>query len=323
MLAGLLLFGTTGYVVIEGWHWFDAFYMTVITLATIGFGETHPLSTAGRAFTIVLIFVGAGVVYHALSAAGRFVFENWFGELAWRSRMNRELSKLEGHYVLCGCGRVGRLVREELAAAGSELVVIERDPQVAARLAAQGILVIEGDATDEDTLRRARIQEAAGLVAALPEDADNVYITMAAREMNPTLPIVARAGDEAAVARLRKVGATRVVSPNAIGGREMAHALLTPDVVEFLEIATAGEQLELRLQQVRVGVASKLARQGAQVGQMRSLFEVSVVAMRRREGDMFDMPASETAIQGGDTLIVVGRGADCQRLSALALEDHA
>jgi len=313
-----LLIGTVGYVVLEGWPWFDALYMTVITLATIGYGETHPLSPAGRAFTMVLIALGVGTVAYLASVAGRALVEQWLGEVFWRSRMRHEIEKLKGHYIVCGAGQVGQLVRRELAAAGAPHLVIDRDPVTVGRLVADGVLALAGDATDQAMLEQARIQLAKGLVAVLPSDADNVYVAMTARDLNPTLPIVARATDEAVAPKLQRAGASRVVLPDVTGGRQIVQALLSPDVLDFLDLATGRDNLTLQLEQVRVGAGSELVRHRVVVGQMRNLHRVSVVALRKRDGSLFDIPKSESAIEPGDTLIVVGRAEDCRSVAALA-----
>ena len=318
-LTGVVAFGTLGYMVIERWSWFDALYMTVITLATIGYGEVRPLSDAGRGFTIVLVILGLSVVTYVISSLNQHFFEHWFGEVFWRSRVSSRIEKVSGHYILCGCGRVGHLVRREFEDAGVPFVVIESNPVHARRLAGEGVLVVEGDATEEKTLDQAGIVRAAGLVTTLPDDAGNVYVSMTARGMNPSLVIVARASDESIESKLRKAGANRIISPNAMGGRMMARALLMPEVMDFLQIATSRGNVDLQIEQFSVGAAEEGAvRAGTTVGRMREMHRVAVIAIRKRTGDLFEMPAPETLIENGDTLIVIGRPEHCRVVAGRA-----
>lgn len=320
--AGLVLLvgvGAVGYRLIEGWSWLDGIYMSVITLATVGFGEIHPLSPAGRVFTIALIVVGLAAATYFISTLGRTLFEDTFGPLLWRRRVQKQIEKLDGHYILCGCGRVGRLVHSEFQATGAQHVILEHDPAVVQRLIEEGALVLEGDATSEELLQGAGIKRARGLVATLPDDAANVYIALVARDLNQTMPIITRASDEGVEKRMLKAGATRVISPNRLGGRMMAQALLAPEVLDFLSLATARENVTLQIEQVSVAPSSRLADEQVVVGQMRERFNVSVVALRTQEGTMFDMPGHDRSIAAGDTLIVVGRGPDCASLARLAL----
>lgn len=325
VLVTVVAFGTLGFRLIENWAWLDALYMAVITLATVGFTEVHPLSESGRVFTIVLIVGGLGAVTYLVSALGRVLFEEMLGSQFWRRRVTRQIERLEGHVILCGCGRVGGLVRREIEAAGKPLLVIEREPGLARDLEEQGVLVLHGDATSEGTLTAAGITRAAGLVTALPEDAINLYVVISARDLAPNLPIVARAEGEQAEKRLLRAGATRVISPNRIGGRAMAQALLQPEVLDFLSFATARpgsaeqrQELTLQIEQVVVAERSALAADAIRIAQMRERHRVFVVAMRRRGEEQFDMPTSDRAIEAGDTLIVVGRHDDCHSLNRAA-----
>jgi voltage-gated potassium channel len=313
-LGALLGGGTLGYVLLEGWGVVDALYMTVITVATVGYGETHPLSPAGRVFTMGLILASLVVATLTVSTLTRTLAERWFGDVFWRSLMKRDIAALEGHYIVCGAGHVGARVRAELLGHGLDHVVVERDAQAAEALLEAGTLVVHGDATREDVLERARIRRAAGLVAALHDDAANVFVTMTARELCPDMPIVARATEAHVAAKLTRAGATRVVSPYDLGGRRMVQALLNPHVVDFVDDALARESLSLHLEHLRVEPGSRLAERAPKVGEMRGLHQVSVIGLRKPDGEVFDMPSHEARVEAGDSLLVVGRSGDCRRL---------
>lgn len=318
VLVVVVLFGTLGFRLLEGWLWLDALYMSVITLATVGFTEVHPLSDTGRLFTIALIVVGLGSVTYLVSTIGRVMFEEMLGAEFWRRRVRNQIEKLQGHVILCGCGRVGRLVRREFEATNTPYVIVERDEKAVRELEAGGALVLQGDATSEATLTEAGIQRARGLVTALPDDAANLYVVITARDMNARMPIVARAETDGAERRLSRAGATRVISPNSIGGRAMAQALLQPEVLDFLTLATARQDLTLQIEQVVVDVSSRLAAEVTRIAQMREQHRVFVVAMRKSNAAQFDLPTSDLLVESGDTLIVVGQREDCVAISVLA-----
>jgi voltage-gated potassium channel len=315
LIVLVVVAGASGYRFIEGWNWLDSVYMSVITLATIGFGETHPLSPAGRIFTIGLIAVGLAAISYLVTVAGRVMFEEVLGPQFWRRRMQSQIDKLSGHYVLCGCGRVGRLVRREFEAAGHPFVVVEREEAHYRELVESGVLALHADATTDQILIDAGIERAKGVVTALPDDASNLYVVITAHDLNPNIPIVARAETEAVEKRLRRAGATRVISPNAIGGRAMAHALLQPEVLDFLNLATARSDFQMQIEQVLVQDQSAMARDRAQVTLMRDRFRVSVIAMRKAGASSFEMPAGAMPIESGDVMIVVGGREECTAIS--------
>jgi len=311
-LAFVSLVGTAGYTVIEGWPPFESFYMTVITVTTVGYGEVHPLSRAGKLFTVVLIVMAVSVVTYVFTSLNQLFIEHWLGEVFWRSGVKGKIANLKAHYILCGCGRVGRLVRREFEAARSPFVVIEADPLVAKKLADEGVLVVEGNATEDAVLEEAGIARAAGLISTLPSDADNLFVSMTARGLNSLISIVARASEESVESKLIKAGADRVISPNSIGGRLMAHAMLMPEVVEFMRVATDRSEMAFQLEQVKAERGSILT--GSVVGDFRTRHRLFVMAMRKRDGKVFDMPSPESVIEEGDTLIVLGRPEDCRKL---------
>ena len=226
--------GTLGYIVIEGWSFVDSLYMTVITIATVGYTEVHPLSTAGQIFSIVLILSGVGTVFYILTTIVQRTLEGELGIRIGRQRMGAKVKKLRDHFILCGYGRVGQAIADSLKQQGAAFVVIDQNEKIVDKAQQAGCLTILGDATKDEVLRETRITDARGLIAAFGDDADNTYATLAARELNPTLPIIARASSDDARRKLQQAGAHRVVAPETIGGQRMARLALRPEAVEFV-----------------------------------------------------------------------------------------
>lgn len=228
LLSAVFFVGTVGYRILEGAGWWDSFYMTAITLTTVGYREVFPLSRAGQLFTIVLLLVGLGILFFLLTEAARWLLEGEFRGLFAHARRSRMIDRLFGHEIVCGCGRMGHAVVAELRREGRSLVVVDRDPETIRHLRELGILVLEGDGTSEEVLRAAGVERARGLVACLDDDAHNVYTVLTARALAPRLFIVARAADEGAEDRLRRAGADRVVNPYHLGGARLAQLLVGP-----------------------------------------------------------------------------------------------
>jgi voltage-gated potassium channel len=317
-ILATVLFGTVGYRAIEGWSWFDGLYMTVITLATIGYGETHPLTPAGRAFTIVLVVVGVTVFGFLISILTKAVVETEIASVLGRRRLYKDISQLKDHYILCGAGRVGARVIDELKRKGVDYLVIERDEMVAEKLLTKGHLVLIGDATDEAVLEGARVRAAKALITAASTDAENVYITLTARGMNPALYIVTRANDQAAERQLMRAGANKVISPVLIGSHRMAQAALTPAVADFLELTTMTESLDLYFEQVPIAKDSTLDGKQIKDSRIRSEHNAMVVAITPLQGEMIFNPDGEQTLRAGDLLIAIGTRAGLQKLAEIA-----
>ncbi|MFN7624389.1 MAG: potassium channel family protein, partial [Acidobacteriota bacterium] len=254
----LLVIGTVGYHIIEGWSLFEGLYMTVITLATIGYGEVRVLSYEGRIFTMILIMVGVILVGYLISNLTKALIENEIAAALGRRKLYKDISQLNDHFILCGAGRVGARVIDELQKKGVDFVVIERDEATAEKLLQEGILVLMGDATSETVLEGARIRSARTLITAASTDAENVYIVLTARGLNPDIYIVARANDVPAERQLRRAGANKVVSPVLIGSHRMAQAALSPAVADFIELTTMTESLDLFFDQAPIPPRSVL-----------------------------------------------------------------
>jgi voltage-gated potassium channel len=252
LLTAVILAGTGGYVAIERWPVWDAFYMTVTTVATVGYREVHPLSRAGQAFTLLLIFVGVGTALYAFSVLAAMVVEGGWPKYVERWRYVRMIKNLSDHYVICGYGRIGSIVAAEFTRQKMPFVIVDRDPARVLQANQHGHLAVEGDASREDTLKPLGIERARGLVAAVGTDAENVYAVLTARVMKSDLFIIARAEGEESVSKLKKAGADRVISPYRIGAVQIAQTALRPGVVDFVEIATSSDTLELSIEEIRV-----------------------------------------------------------------------
>jgi voltage-gated potassium channel len=308
--------GTVGYRLIGDWSWFDCFYMTVHTLATIGYGELPGMTRGARSFTIALIIIGLSTVAYAFSVVTQSLIQT---ELTFgRRKVFKEISKLRDHFIICGAGRVGTRIVREMAARKADFVVIERDPQVADRLLQQGHLVVVADAADEETLRSVMIEHARGIVCATSSDAENVYSTLIARDLNPSIYIVARASEESAETKLQKAGANKVVSPARMGSHQMAQALLRPAVSHFIELTTMDDSLDLAFEEILIGEDARFVNRTLRESGIRSDLDVIIVAIRRQGGEMLFNPSPDTDIRPGDRLIAVGKRENLVRLEKLA-----
>lgn len=316
----LLVGGTLGYELVEGWGWFDALYMTAITITTVGFLEVHPLSNAGRVFTMLLAVGGVFTAFYAAAEFIRAVVTGEIRDALGRQRMENRLDRLGSHVVICGFGRMGRLVAEELGAQGMEFVVVDRDERVLEDFPFKTGIPLVGDATSDEVLRRAGVERARGLVTAAASDADNLYITMSARLLSETLFIVARAEGEGAEVKLKRAGASRVVSPYSIGGHRVAQAVLRPNAMDFIELATRTGHLELQIEEITLGRRSPLAGSTLKASPVRSELGIIVVAIKKPGAKMAFNPAPETVLEPGDLLIALGHRQQLDRLEAMAGE---
>jgi voltage-gated potassium channel len=314
----VILTGAFGYAVIEGWGFFESLYMAIITITTVGFREVHELSITGQVFTICLIFFSLGAIAYSGSSLMQFVVEGQLREIFGRKHMEKKISSLENHFIICGYGRIGAFICNELKAKPVPFVVVEKSPALCEKLAADGFLFVQGDATGDDALIHAGILRARGLVTAVTSDADNVFITLTARGLNPHLFILARAGETNSETKLKRAGASKVISPYTIGAHRMAQAILRPSVVDFLEIATAGRHLELQLEEIRINPGSSLAQKTLINSGIRRDLGVIIIAIKKSDGRMLFNPTPENLLETGDTLITLGKGEGIAHLAEIA-----
>jgi len=310
--------GTTAFMLVEGWSFFDALYMTAITLSTVGFGEVHPLSTGGRLVAMGLILCGTGTLAYGLSVVTASIVEGELRDVLGKRRMEKALGRLNGHIIVCGAGETGKHVVEELLQTNTPCVVIEQNLE---RLKHRGRLaavpMIEGDATDEEVLTRARLEAARGLITTLPSDKDNLFVILTAREMNPRIRIVSRLIEDESLPKLRKAGADVVVSSNRIGGLRMVSEMIRPHVVSFLDTMLRDPGRALRVEEA--GIESSLPACGKTLGELdlHNRVGLVVIAVRHEAGGYSYNPKASYRLQAGDFLIVCGEPPQVEALRAV------
>jgi len=324
-LALLLLSaaGTVGFHFIEGWSWFDSFYMVVITLSTIGYQEVHPLSHSGRVFNVVIITAGVSLVFLMIGALTQALLEFELFKVFGKRRMERDIASLRDHYIICGAGRVGHSVAHELARKPCPFVIVESDEKSAADLDPKWLALV-GDAASEKTLRDAGIERAAGLVAATTTDATNIYIVLTARGLNSGVKIIARATEERAEKHLRTAGADIVISPYAAAGHRIAQSFLRPHLLDFLDITSdrSGTN-QMLIEEIKISPDSPLA--GTTVGSsgIHHKFGIMILAIRHADGNTRFNPEAPEPIQGNDHLIAMGETPQLTKLESLAASASA
>jgi voltage-gated potassium channel len=307
LLVAVLAGGTAGYMLIEGWNFWDAFYMTVTTVATVGYGEIHPLSPRGRMFTVGLIFGGVGTALYTVTLLATLIVEGGLHRRLEQRRSARMLEQIKDHFIVCGYGRIGSIIAAELHQQGVAVAVIERDPERVRQAIDRGWLALEADASREEVLAKAGIHRARGLITAVGTDAENVFTVLTARVMRPDLFIIARVESDDAEHKLRRAGADRVISPYQIGATQMVQTALRPAVVDFFHLATSSDRLDLSMEQVHIKDDSPLANRTIVDAGIRQKFGVIVVGIKRAGGGMDFNPAPEAVMRPGDELVVLGR----------------
>lgn len=321
LIAGLLGFimivGTVGFVLIEGYSWFEGFYMTLTTITTVGYMEIRTLSHAGRVFNSFVIIFGVSAMFLAVGAMTQTIIELELGDQYGKRRTRRMISQLHDHFIVCGFGRVGRNASFEFQRANVPFLVVDRSEQRVAKATESGMLAVVADATRDDSLREAGIMRARGLIAALPSDAENLFIILSARTLNPKLTVVTRASEEEAEEKLRRAGADTVFSPYSMTGRQLADCLLRPHVVEFMDFARRNIGPQVTVEQVSVTANAEFNKKT--IGELMELRRsgVIVLAIRKQGGETVFNPPSDFEIAAGDFLIVMGERANLQRLEQI------
>ncbi|MHB1135164.1 MAG: potassium channel family protein [Coriobacteriia bacterium] len=316
LLLGVLVLGTVGYMTIEGWAFLDSLYMTVITVATVGFREVAALSPAGQVFTIAMVFAGIGGIAYSVGVLAEFMIEGQLTELVEGRRMAKRIETLSGHYIVAGMGRVGSVVCASLAEQGVPFVVIDRCDECEAEALEHGWLYLAGDATSEETLEAAGLARAKGLVTALDTDADNLFVAMSARGLNPDVFIVARSSSITSESKILRAGADRVITPNVIGGRRMASSVLDPFVSDYLELVSHSEGVEYRLDTFQVTGRSTLAGRSIRDARIRDITGAYIMAIARG-GETDSNPPAERVLEPGDHVVAFGTRAQLDALGAL------
>jgi len=313
-LGLVVVAGTVGYLAL-GFDFLDAVYQTVVTITTVGFTSPVSLGSGAKIFTLFLILFGVGTALYSFGAVLEVVIEGHLREMVRRRKMERDITRMTGHIIVCGWGRVGREVARFLAAAGRQVVVVDRD---GARLGGIAYPSVVGDVTDDDTLEQAGIGRAATLVAALDTDGDNLYVTVASRSMRPDLQIIARARSDSSEPKLLRAGANRVVNPQQLGGDRIAAFVTQPHVVDFVDVVMHDGTLEFRLEELDVSTSSPLAGNTLRSVRLHDQTGVLVLAIRRPDGSFVTNPSPEIVIEAGDVLIGVGTAVQLEALAQFA-----
>ena len=313
-LALVLLAGTVGYLLF-GFSLLDAVFQSVVTVTTVGFNSPHPLDGASKVFTIFLILVGVGTALYTFSAVLEVLIDGNIQDLIRRRKMERDIDRMDGHVIVCGWGRVGREVAHYLASGNTPLVVVDRDPE---RLNGSPYASVCGDVADDATLLEAGLERAAALVAALDTDADNLYVTVAAKSMRPGIQIIARARNESSESKLVRAGADRVVNPQQLGGDRMASFVTQPHVVDFIDVVMHDGSLKFRLEELTLAAGSSLVGKTLRSAHLRDRTGALVLAIRRPDGRFVTNPSPEDSMESGDVLISIGTAEQLEALAVFA-----
>ncbi len=315
LLFCIVALGTLGYVFIEGWGVMDAMYMTVITLATVGFSEVHSMDQAGKLFTIGLIVIGGGFFIYVAGAIVQFMVEGRIREILGRRKLDKQINRLKDHFIVCGYGRIGRVLCHQLIAnSPQDIIVVDQDEALVPVLEEDKMLYLTGDASSEASLLRAGIQRATCLVAALATDTANVFLVLTARQLNPNIFIMARTSYKESESKLRAAGANMVESPYDMGASRMALKILKPTVTSFLDIALTRKRDDIQMEEIPVSDASELVNVMLKDSGIRQKYNLIIIAIKKQDGNMIFNPSFETVFKEGDTVIAVGKVADLERL---------
>jgi voltage-gated potassium channel len=318
LLLIVFLLGTLGYSLIEEWSYFDSFYMTLITITTIGFGEVHPLSPNGVKFTIVLIIVGLSVFTFTFRSLTILFLEGQFVQLGRKKRMEQQIKKLKNHYIICGYSKIGKQIAEEFELKKVPFIIIDKSFAEQSVAIPEYIVYLEGDATSEEILKEAGIEKAKGMITALPSDAENVFTTMTARGLNKDIIIFAQANEPQTEKKLFQAGASKVIFPHVIASRKVVSCILKPNVVDFIDIALGGTDLSLEIEELLVDQSSSLINKELKDSGIRDKFNIIVVAIKKNNNEIIFNPGPLSKINIGDTLIALGRKADLDALTKIA-----
>ena len=323
LALALVGIGTLGYMYLERWNFLDSLYMTIITLATVGFEEVHQLDKAGEIFTICLIVSGVGVVTYGITTFSKLLVEGEIKRVLDRRRIEKAMKKLTNHVIVCGFGRLGEKVSEDLHEKGEPFLVIEHDPARITKLEEKGYVYLAADISQEEVLEDAGVKKAKALIAVLGSDADNLFITLSARELNPKIHIVARVEDPRAIRKLYKAGANRVISPYDMGARMLVNAALKPTISELIELSTRLGPFTLLMEEVVVEKGSLLDGVSIKDSKIREGTGATVVAVRKASTSQIVRPVPELKLEKGDLLVVLGSKEDIERLEEMAKAPHS
>lgn len=315
----LIAIGTVGFNFIEGWDVLESFYTTIMTLTTIGYGDFAPKTRGGMLFTVMLVIFGVGTMLYTVGLVAQTMVEGRLMNLMGRGKMEKTIEKMTNHYIICGCGRIGMLIARELTAEKVPFVVMDNNAEAIQRVQEEGFVYFRGDATHDKCLIGAGIKQARGIVCVLPSDAQNLYVILTAKELNPKIWILSRSEEEASEHRLLRAGADRVMSPYTLGGSRMAMAILRPAMLDFIEITTRRQSLELRMDELEICEGSPLIGRSLEESEIRQRYGLIIVAVKKDSGKMIFNPMASYVIQNGDKLIALGEEDNVAKLSQACL----
>jgi voltage-gated potassium channel len=315
----LIVIGTAGFYFIEGWNVLESFYTTVMTLTTIGYGDFAPKTRGGMLFTVMLVIFGVGTMLYTVGLVAQTMVEGRLTLLLGRGKMEKTIDKMKNHYIVCGCGRIGYLICRELAAEKVDFVVVDNNPEVIQKIGEEGFVYFRGDAIHDKCLIGAGVKRARGIVCVLPTDAQNLYVILTAKELNPDIWILSRSEEEESEHRLLRAGANRVMSPYTLGGTRMAMAILRPAMLDFIEITTRRQSLELRMDELEICEGSSLIGKSLEDSEIRQRYGLIIVAVKKDSGKMIFNPVANYVIQKGDKLIALGEDENVSKFSQVCL----
>jgi len=318
----IIILGTSGYMVVEGWDIVDSLYMTVITLTTVGYGEVHEVSRVGQLFTVVLIFVGVSFFLYVAGSVVQFMVEGRIRAILGRRNLDKKIARLKNHYIVCGYGRIGRTLCNSLRKQPIDLIVVEKERELIPTMDEDQILYVSGDAAQEANLYKAGIKRAKGLIAVLATDTDNVFVVLTARQLNPDLFIFARASQNEAKSKLQAAGANKVESPYDIGALSMAQRIIRPTVTNFLDLAFAHKRKDIQMEEIPVSPSSDLANVMLKDSGIRQRYNLIIIAIKKPDDSMLFNPSFETVIEVDDTVIAVGQEENLQKLEKVLNPDN-
>jgi voltage-gated potassium channel len=321
-LFGLLIIiivGTFGYHLIEGWNFLESLYTTIQTISTVGYGDYTPQTGEGKLFTIILIIFGVGTMLYTVGMLAETMVEGRLRALTGKGKQGKMIEKIKNHYIICGCGRIGQLICRELKADKMDFIVIDSDPEVIQKIEEEGFVYYRGDATQDKSLLGAGIKRAKGIVCVLPTDAENLYVILTAKELNPNIYVLSRSEEEESEHRLLRAGADRVMSPYILGGMRMAMAILRPAMLDFIEITTSRQSLELRMEEMSVCDGSPIIGKSLEESEIRHNFGLIIVAVKKDSGKMIFNPLANSVIETGDKLIAMGEDENVTRFTNICV----
>lgn len=320
ILFTVFIVGTIGFHFIEKWSFIDSFYVTVTTLSTVGYGDFTPRTAEGKFFTVFIIIFGVGTMFYSLVLMAETFVEARLRSLLGRGKLEKTIEKMNNHYIICGGGRIGFLICRELIAGKMPCVVIDNNPEVIQRAQDEGFICFKGDATQDKVLIAAGIKRAKGIVCVLPSDAENLYVILTAKELNQQIYIMSRSEEEESEHRLIRAGADRVMSPYTLGGMRMAMAILRPAMLDFIEITTRRQSLELRMEEISVCKGSPIISLSLEESGIRQRYGLIIVAVKKDSGKMIFNPMANYIIAEGDRLIAMGEDENVKKFTEVCLE---